>query len=464
MSAEPIAVINSGYSIAFIGTEPISWLLERFPGVGVGSFLYAHPTPTTQTPASQQAEGEREANAIVKLWRRACNEWSAVMAGPTATAPTDFDERCTRARVAEQLAESALRAALSSPQPTDVPEGCTPADAAMLRIGNHGLADQLHEAIEALRGLRDQVHAFAEAHGEAEFYTGRAREVLDNYDDPPAAAWPPQPAVPAEEPSGWKLVPIQPTVELLQKMHLMYWRDHGRTEELSLQWHEGSGPLWEKTYAALLAAAPEPPSTHRQLPQWCDPVREAAIRLRNMLRQPYYEDVVAEALDELDKALSAQAPSEPVRRPLTEAEIIELNAAAAERAEEFTARLEQDRERRQEAPSKPVAWQHDSMDCSLGAAGMHHIISAKVRDLWLKANPKQVEHYTEPLYTHAESDRADDARDAALQAKIDALMLEYCPDEMTPEQLANWAKHQQPIDDDAAIAARQPKGDEQCSG
>ena len=30
------------------------------------------------------------------------------------------------------------------------------------------------------------------------------------------------------------------------------------------------------------------------------------------------------------------------------------------------------------------------------------------------------------------------------QAKIDALMLEYCPDEMTKEQLDNWAKHQMP--------------------
>lgn len=30
----------------------------------------------------------------------------------------------------------------------------------------------------------------------------------------------------------------------------------------------------------------------------------------------------------------------------------------------------------------------------------------------------------------------------AKQAKIDALMLEYCPDEMTPGQLANWSRHQ----------------------
>lgn len=30
----------------------------------------------------------------------------------------------------------------------------------------------------------------------------------------------------------------------------------------------------------------------------------------------------------------------------------------------------------------------------------------------------------------------------AAQARIDALMLEYCPDEMTPEQRENWAANQ----------------------
>lgn len=32
----------------------------------------------------------------------------------------------------------------------------------------------------------------------------------------------------------------------------------------------------------------------------------------------------------------------------------------------------------------------------------------------------------------------------ALQAKIDALMLEYCPDEMTDEQKEEWARSQRP--------------------
>lgn len=36
---------------------------------------------------------------------------------------------------------------------------------------------------------------------------------------------------------------------------------------------------------------------------------------------------------------------------------------------------------------------------------------------------------------------------AAAQAKIDSLMLEYCPDEMTPEQIENWGKHQKAVSD-----------------
>jgi len=34
------------------------------------------------------------------------------------------------------------------------------------------------------------------------------------------------------------------------------------------------------------------------------------------------------------------------------------------------------------------------------------------------------------------------------QARIDALMLEYCPDEMTEAQKENWAKHQRQAGDD----------------
>ena len=35
----------------------------------------------------------------------------------------------------------------------------------------------------------------------------------------------------------------------------------------------------------------------------------------------------------------------------------------------------------------------------------------------------------------------------ALQAQLDALMMEFCPDEMTEAQKENWAKHQRPVSD-----------------
>lgn len=43
-----------------------------------------------------------------------------------------------------------------------------------------------------------------------------------------------------------------------------------------------------------------------------------------------------------------------------------------------------------------------------------------------------------------------------LQAKIDALMLEYCPDEMTAEQLEEWARSQGIYRDEPAKAAPPP--------
>ncbi len=49
----------------------------------------------------------------------------------------------------------------------------------------------------------------------------------------------------------------------------------------------------------------------------------------------------------------------------------------------------------------------------------------------------------------------------ALQAQIDMLMLEWCPEEMTEEQMDNWAKYQVPVDEatEAAIEAALEQGD-----
>ena len=40
--------------------------------------------------------------------------------------------------------------------------------------------------------------------------------------------------------------------------------------------------------------------------------------------------------------------------------------------------------------------------------------------------------------------KTKDEKIAELQFKIDSLMLEYCPNDMTKEQIKNWEKHQKP--------------------
>lgn len=54
------------------------------------------------------------------------------------------------------------------------------------------------------------------------------------------------------------------------------------------------------------------------------------------------------------------------------------------------------------------------------------------------------------------------AQVAALQARVDALMLEYCPDEMTEEQLENWARHQRPATADVTAAVL-AAGSDRCN-
>ena len=38
-----------------------------------------------------------------------------------------------------------------------------------------------------------------------------------------------------------------------------------------------------------------------------------------------------------------------------------------------------------------------------------------------------------------------------LQSKIDSLMLEFCPEEMSEQQLEEWAKHQAAVDDNFGL-------------
>ena len=54
----------------------------------------------------------------------------------------------------------------------------------------------------------------------------------------------------------------------------------------------------------------------------------------------------------------------------------------------------------------------------------------------------------------------------ALQAQLDALMLEFCPEEMTEAQKENWARHQRPASDEmqASVATALMGSNEKKSG
>jgi hypothetical protein len=70
----------------------------------------------------------------------------------------------------------------------------------------------------------------------------------------------------------------------------------------------------------------------------------------------------------------------------------------------------------------------------------------------------QTDIFSIPLYT---SKQALSAETDALQAKIDALMLEFCPAEMTPEQVARWEASQVQIKICANCDTALPEG---CRG
>ena len=63
----------------------------------------------------------------------------------------------------------------------------------------------------------------------------------------------------------------------------------------------------------------------------------------------------------------------------------------------------------------------------------------------LRQRLMRAEHHANVMQGLAEvaARKADD-----LQAQLDALMLEFCPEEMTEAQKTNWAKHQRPVSEE----------------
>jgi len=61
-------------------------------------------------------------------------------------------------------------------------------------------------------------------------------------------------------------------------------------------------------------------------------------------------------------------------------------------------------------------------------------------------NMKELTNELKQLNSERETNQLLTNEIAYLQSQIDALMLEYCPNEMTTQQLDNWVQHQRPTD------------------
>lgn len=60
---------------------------------------------------------------------------------------------------------------------------------------------------------------------------------------------------------------------------------------------------------------------------------------------------------------------------------------------------------------------------------------------------KEIEALKETIQDQAHVINELSAKKNALQAQIDALMLEYCPQDMTTEQFDNWKDYQRPVEE-----------------
>lgn len=75
----------------------------------------------------------------------------------------------------------------------------------------------------------------------------------------------------------------------------------------------------------------------------------------------------------------------------------------------------------------------------------------KFTEIWVRVNGKQSPLTTSAIFRFAKELEKETKKELhsvleEKQAQIDKLMLEYCPEEMTVEQMDNWRKHQKPLE------------------
>lgn len=73
---------------------------------------------------------------------------------------------------------------------------------------------------------------------------------------------------------------------------------------------------------------------------------------------------------------------------------------------------------------------------------MGDINTDALRNLVAKSTPAPIELGVHDAIAIADEIESLRSQVEAKQAEIDSLMFEYCPDDMTPEQIAEYEKHQ----------------------
>lgn len=106
---------------------------------------------------------------------------------------------------------------------------------------------------------------------------------------------------------------------------------------------------------------------------------------------------------------------------------------------------------------EPVAWLRDTLDGGLST--MTDCCTNVVKEIWLKANPKNVERYTAPLYTLDQLTKAYEAgkHDQAAELEAARAEIERLENQVQARDAELWGRTQKILQLEQQLAAEQAK-------
>ena len=106
---------------------------------------------------------------------------------------------------------------------------------------------------------------------------------------------------------------------------------------------------------------------------------------------------------------------------------------------------------------EPVAWLRDTLDGGLST--MTDCCTNVVKEIWLKANPKNVERYTAPLYTADQLTEAYEAgkQDQAAELEAARAEIERLENQVQARDAELWGRTQKILQLEQQLAAEQAK-------